>query len=114
MKKPKIYIGHIRDAIDNILEYVGNYTREDFASPENIMVQDAVVRKMEIIGEAARALIQNIREEDYPDIPWQKIIGMRNRIAHEYFDVDLLLVWDTAVKDLPDLKIKLDQILTDM
>jgi uncharacterized protein with HEPN domain len=64
--------------------------------------QDAIIRKMEVAGEATKRLSKNLREK-YHRIPWRAIAGMRDKLIHDYFDVDLEMVWETATKDIPDL-----------
>jgi len=73
------------------------------------MLQDAVIREIEIIGEATKNLSLEFRER-YPDIPWRSITGMRDKVIHEYFGVDIDAVWDTATRDIPLLKEKLLKI----
>jgi uncharacterized protein with HEPN domain len=73
-------------------------------------MQDAVVRELEIIGEASRNLTDELREA-HPEVPWSQIIGMRNRFIHAYFDVNLRIVWEIVRDDLPRLKHQVEQIL---
>ncbi|HFE52539.1 MAG TPA: DUF86 domain-containing protein, partial [Bacteroidetes bacterium] len=74
------------------------------------MVQDAVVRQLEIIGEATRHLSKEFRSA-HPAIPWSEIAGMRDKLVHDYFGVDLEIVWETAFRDVPALREKLLAIL---
>ena len=76
----------------------------------DIQCQDAVIRRLEIIGEAARRISDETRA-DYPNIPWREIIGMRNIVIHEYDDIDLDTVFKTAKKDLPSLIVSIEQIM---
>lgn len=107
MKENRIYLQHIRDAINKIFEYTKE-GREIFLKDSK--AQDAVIRNLEIIGEAVKNVSQSLRAK-YPDIPWKQIAGMRDEMIHEYFGVDLEIVWNVVVKDLPTLKEKIDQLL---
>ena len=78
---------------------------DDFSNNE-MMLAAVVVRELEIIGEAAGKLSKNFKSE-HPEIPWADIVGMRNRLIHEYFGVDVKLVWQTSQKNVPELKEKL-------
>src|SRR3989337_79772 len=73
----------------------------------------AVVRALEIVGEAARQIPVELREQ-YPDVPWSEVIGMRNKVIHHYFGVDMRVVWDTVRDDLPPLREAVARMLTDI
>jgi uncharacterized protein with HEPN domain len=77
------------------------------------LVQDAVMREITIIGEAARHISSSLREAN-PEIPWSSIIGMRNILIHEYFEIDVPEVWKTVQVDLPVLKMQLSQVVRSM
>jgi uncharacterized protein with HEPN domain len=77
------------------------------------LVQDAVIREIMIIGEAARHISSSLREAN-PEIPWSSIIGMRNILIHEYFEIDVPEVWKTVQADLPVLKMQLSQVVRSM
>jgi len=77
------------------------------------LVQDAVIREITIIGEAARRISSSLKEAN-PEIPWSSIIGMRNILIHEYFEIDVPEVWKTVQADLPVLKMQLSQIVRSM
>jgi uncharacterized protein with HEPN domain len=100
VKDERVYLGHIRDAINDIEEYTA-VGRDAFMVER--MRQDAVIRKLEIIGEAVKQL-SNVTRERRPEIPWKQIAGMRDRLTHGYFGVDLTLVWRVVERDLPALK----------
>ena len=93
--------------MDAIERYVSHLSKEEFA--EQDLIQDAVVRRLEIIGEAARQLPTELRDL-YPDIPWRRIAGLRNRLTHEYFGIVVDRVWNVVQDDLPTLKTKIEDI----
>ncbi len=99
MKDERVYLGHIRDAINDIEDYTS--VGSDVSKAER-MRQDAVIRKLEIIGEAVKQLSSATKER--PEIQWKQIAGMRDRLTHDYFGVDLVLVWRVVERDLPALK----------
>lgn len=96
-------VSDILGAVAKIEKYLLGVTQEDFLDQKNDMMQDAVVRELEIIGEAAKGLTREFWES-YPDIAWFQIAGMRNKIVHDYEQVDLVIVWDTIQEDVPKLK----------
>lgn len=111
MKKTnEVYLRHILDAIEQIEEYVEGIGRHDL--DKQPMLQDAVLRQLEIVGEASRQLSDAFHRK-HDSIPWHAIIGMRNRIAHDYLGVDLDVVWEVVQYDLPDLKTSVQAILDD-
>ena len=101
MKSDKAYLGHISEAIKIIEEYIGDMTYEEFK--ENMMVTDAVIRQLAIAGEAANNLSEEFIK-NHPDLPFRDAVDMRNFLIHEYFGVNIRLVWETAKDDLPELK----------
>jgi len=104
----KLYLQDIWESILAIEEYTDRLSEDAFYSDRQ--VQDAVIRRLEIIGEAVKNMDEDFRDK-YPQIPWKKIAGMRDIIAHEYFGVRLDRIWDTVRKDLPDLKNKIRIIM---
>lgn len=102
MKKDSaVFLKHILECIDLIEEYVKDLSKEDFK--ENIELQDAIIRRLEIIGEAARNLPDDFKS-NYSDVQWRQIIAARNILAHFYFGIDLNTVWNIVKNDLPKLK----------
>ncbi|MBI2003613.1 MAG: DUF86 domain-containing protein [Parcubacteria group bacterium] len=110
MERDAAFIKHILDAIESIEEYTKDMDREKFLEQENKMARDAVVRQFEIIGEATKRLSEKVKNLN-PDLPWLDIEGMRNKLIHEYFGVNMTVVWKTVESDLPILKKAAEQIL---
>lgn len=110
-KEDSVYFHHIFDAISRIEEYLKDIDEIDFK--KNHLVQDGVIRQIEIIGEATRKVSSSFRES-HPEIPWRDIAGMRDKLIHHYFGVDLDAVWLTATEDIPKFKLEVEKILKDM
>jgi uncharacterized protein with HEPN domain len=96
-----IFLRHILDASLKVASYIGAMTEADFV--RETMTHDAVMRQLEIIGEATKNLSAEFRGA-HPTVPWKDIAGMRDRLIHGYMAVDLAAVWDTATKDVPELR----------
>ena len=103
------FLLHILEAAGRVLRYTKGMGRKEFSA--DTLVQDAVIRNVEIIGEAANNLLEVAPDigDRYPSIPFAQIRGMRNRVAHGYFAVSLSMIWDTVQVDIPELR---QQILT--
>lgn len=104
-----VYVDDILSAIKKINKFCKGIEKEDFMKNELLM--DAVVRNLEIIGEASSKLTAPFRER-YKGVEWRKIIGMRNRIIHAYDTVNFEIIWDVVREDLPELKKKLKAIVS--
>jgi uncharacterized protein with HEPN domain len=89
----RVYLEHIRDAIDRIEQYTRGLDEPGFA--KNLLIQDGVARQLGIIGEAVKRLSVPFRK-DHPGIPWQDIAGMRDKLLHDYFGTDVATVWLTV------------------
>lgn len=103
-----VRVRHATDAARKALSFVKDRCREDLDSDE--MLALSLIRLLEVIGEAAIGISNEIRES-HPDVPWNKMVGMRNRLIHGYFDINLDVVWDTVVNDLPPLIEDLENIV---
>lgn len=107
-KRPTdLLLNDIRESIDRIEKYTEGMSLEDFSKDRKTI--DAVARNLEIMGEAANRLPDEFKEI-HSDVEWYKIVGLRHRIVHEYFGVDLQIIWRILRKDLPELRRSLSQI----
>jgi uncharacterized protein with HEPN domain len=102
------YLQDIYDAINDVATFIEGMTYEDFLKDKKTI--NAVIRSIEVIGEASKQLPKAVRDKN-PSIPWKKISGMRNKVIHEYFGVDIEIVWKTARKQIPALKRKISSLL---
>lgn len=108
MEKSILYFRHMLDAITKIETYTNGIDYNNFM--QNSLVQDGVIRQIEIIGEASKRIGQTIKD-DNTQVPWKDICGMRDKLIHDYFGVDPDALWDTVEKDIPSLKEELKKIL---
>jgi len=107
-KSDWVYIVHIQRSINQILEYTNELKEEEFLS--NQLIEDAVVRNFEIIGEATKQISKEFRAK-HTGIEWKKMAGMRDKLIHDYIEVDYAIIWATIQDILPDLKKKIQKII---
>lgn len=100
-KNPYIYLEHILECISLIEEYTRNLSLEDFK--HNSLVQDSTFRRLEIIGEAVKQIPNDFRDS-HSEVEWKKIAGLRDKLIHEYFGIDIELTWEIVQNKLPQLK----------
>ena len=110
MRNDRTYLAHIRDAIETIAEYIQGVDWEQFST--NKMMIDAVVRELEIIGEASNNLTEEFRQK-YPDMSWRRMKDMRNFLIHEYFGVNAKVVWETCQNDIQALRSFVETVLNE-
>lgn len=106
-KDDKIYIDHILLSIDLILDYISDKDRDSFAIDNR--THDAVVRQLEIIGEATKRISMKFRNKN-SQVPWSEMAGMRDILIHDYIDVDLDIVWKTASESIVELKVLFENL----
>jgi len=110
LAEDRVRVGHMIDACRKVIHFLSGRHREELDEDE--MLRFAVVKAIEIIGEAATHVSSEARVEA-PDVPWAQITGMRNRLIHAYFDIDTDRVWDTYIEDIPALLPVLQALLAE-
>jgi len=110
LKDDSVRIRHILDAAREAVSFANGRSRADLDTDRKLNL--SLVRLLEIIGEAARGISTQFRQA-YPDLPWQSMVGMRDRLIHGYFDINLDVVWETVTGDLPPLIAQLEKIKLD-
>ena len=106
--KNNLFLNHILDSCAHIIEFTKNVDFETFKKTR--LIQSAVIRELEIIGEATKSLTDDLRKT-FRSIPWLKIAGMRDKLIHGYFIVDLKEIWNTVKKDISTLKNSIEKII---
>ena len=104
----KVYMEDILAAAEKVIRYTTGLSPENFVQDEKTF--DAVIRNLEIIGEAVKNIPDDVRKQ-FPDIEWKKIAGLRDILIHEYFGIDVEIVWDVITNKLPSLKRDVREIL---
>ena len=107
----QLFLKDIIAAMESIEEFIGDMTLEELKADEK--TSSAVIRKFEIVGEASKHIPLKIRDK-YTNIKWKSMAGMRDRLIHAYFGIDYNLVWSAIKTEIPNLKLKLKKILSDM
>jgi uncharacterized protein with HEPN domain len=107
----RLFLNDILEAVEKVERYTKDFSFNDFA--ENEMVIDAVIRNLEIIGEASRNIPKDICSK-YPEIPWKRVIGLRDIVIHGYFTVDLQIIWTIVKERLPGLKSQIMRMLEEL
>ena len=107
-KDPKIFLNHILESIREIERNTENLNEAEFF--RNITIQDAVIRRLGIVGEATKNLPKSCKDK-HPEIEWRKIAGLRDIIVHEYFGLSLKLVWKITQSNIPKLKKQIFEVL---
>jgi uncharacterized protein with HEPN domain len=110
-KNFKIFLEHILESINYIQEFAKGKTKKDFDS--SVQMQDAIIRRIEIIGEATKNLPDDFKLSA-PQVPWRKMAGMRDNLIHEYFGIDKAEVWQTVKNDIPMLKKDIELLLSSL
>ena len=103
-----LLLNDILDAINRIESYVQGVNKETFF--ENLMMQDAVMHQIEIIGEASNRISDSLQDE-HPELPWIQMRAIRNKIVHDYRGIELEIIWDTVSNNLPGLKTQVERLL---
>ena len=113
MKKrdDRVYLQHILDSIGKIECYLQGVNESEFVNSD--LLQDGVIRQIQIIGEASKRISSDFCVR-YHHIPWRDMAGMRNKLVHDYFGVDIGMVWITATCDLPELKELITQVISEL
>ena len=104
----RLFLNDIKDCADNVLDYTRGKSFDDFM--QNQMLRDAVIRNLEIMGEAVKNLPDEVRESNL-EIEWRELARFRDVVAHRYFATDYEIIWDIVQKDIPDLVPKIEKVI---
>ena len=110
-RSDKQYLLDISDAIDSVEDFLANISKEKFEN--SYLLQSAVFRQFEIIGEAASRLTNDLKKR-FKNVKWNDVVGMRHKMIHDYFEVSIDIVWDTAKNDLNSLQSQIKKILKEL
>jgi uncharacterized protein with HEPN domain len=110
MRDDLVYLMHIRDSLHEVRQFIEGESYESFL--ENRMAQNAVMRSFEVVGEAARRVSPEFREA-HPHVPWRLMGDFRNKLIHDYFGLDLDVIWKTATEDAPRLLAQIEGLVKD-
>jgi uncharacterized protein with HEPN domain len=105
------YIKDILSSIQDVEEFTSGITFEDFLKDKKTI--KAVIRSLEVLGEASKKIPDDVKTR-YPRIPWKRMAGMRDKLIHEYFGVDLEIVWNAAKKELPPVKSSIEELVREI
>jgi len=104
------YLEDILDAIRKVAQFIQGMTFEEFAKDDKTVF--AVIRGLEVIGEATKRIPSSVRDL-HPEVPWREMAGMRDKLTHDYFGINLIVVWKTAIEDLPALEPVISRIVSE-
>ncbi len=107
-RKYRLYLEDMNLAMERIAEYIKDLSFADFK--KDYKTVDAVIRNFEVIGEAAKNIPAEVRGK-FPEIPWDEMYLLRNKVSHEYFGIDYEIIWDVAINYLPGNKLQIENIL---
>jgi uncharacterized protein with HEPN domain len=107
-KDPNILLKHILESIDILESYIKDLSKDEYL--QSVAIQDSTERRLQVIGEAVSQLPQSFKDK-HPNLAWAKIAALRNRLVHEYFDVDHVLVWEILSNHVPKFKLQVQKLL---
>ncbi|AFZ48916.1 HepT-like ribonuclease domain-containing protein [Dactylococcopsis salina] len=110
-RSPEDYLQHILDEAEYLFQSSQNLSKEDFLKDETL--KRAYIRSLEVIGEATKNLPNSFKAE-HPEVAWRRMAGMRDKLIHNYFGVDYDIVWNAIIDEIPNLKVKIENILKEI